>query len=375
MGAYKDPKRGTWYAAFYYKDWTGERKHKVKRGFKTMREAKEWERFFLSKESHSSDILFGAFVENYLEDMKSRIKPTTMETKRWNIDTWILPKLKNKKLKDIDIITVRNWQKYILDYTEEDGSHLSPTYIRTIHSQLSALMNYAVRNYGLPSNPCKIAGAIGKSSAEEMSFWTHDQYTQFRAQVQKRAYGLAFDILFYTGIRCGELLALSPDRFTDDLMLHVNRNLATVKGQELLLTPKTEESIRDISIPRFLYDEAMEYCRDIACGPEELIFYFRAPTIRKEMDRYANKAGLPHIRVHDLRHSHVAMLIEQGVPIKEIQKRMGHKSIKTTMDTYGHLYSEKRSLVGDTLQSAYDASIKKREEAAKDQADEGDGEA
>ena len=366
MGAYKDPKRGTWYAAFYYKDWTGKRRHKVKRGFKTMREAKEWERNFLSTKASSIDMTLGALIQVYLEDMELRLKPTTMDTKRWNIETWILPTLKDVPIKDISVRTVREWQNHLLGSKKEDGEPLAPTYVRTIHSQLSCIMNYAVKNYGLPMNPCRVAGTIGKSDSEEMHFWTVDEFTMFREHEQKRAFGLAFDILFYTGIRAGELLALSPDRFTADLMLHVNRNYASVKNKQLLLTPKTEESTRDISIPQFLYDEVLTYCEDIACGPDELIFYFTKQAINREIHRVAKLAGLQEIRVHDLRHSHVAMLIDQGIPMKEIQARMGHKSITTTMDTYGHLYKDRRGAIGEHLQNmheAAEASRKKKDDA------------
>jgi len=362
MGAYKDPNRGTWYAAFYYTDWTGTRKHKVKRGFKTMREAKEWERNFLNTKVSSVDITLGALVDAYLEDIVTRLKPTTMETKRWNIETWILPKLKNVKIKDLDVRTVREWQNFLLNSRKDDGDPLSPTYIRTINSQFSAIMNYAVKNYQLPMNPCKIAGSVGKADPGEMNFWTIEEYNLFRDNEQKRAFGVAFDILFYAGLRSGELLALSPDRFSTDLMLRIDRNLAKVKGKQLLLTPKTDESMREISIPQFLYDEVMMYCKDIACGQEELIFYFGKQALTRELHRVANRAGLKQIRVHDLRHSHVAMLIDQGIPMKEIQARMGHRSITTTMDTYGHLYNERRSAIGEHLQNMHEAAEKKKRE-------------
>lgn len=80
-----------WYANFYYTDWTGEKKHICKRGFKTQREAKEYEKSFMDQQNNTSDILFASLVSNYLEDMKHRLKPTTMENKQFIIDTKILP--------------------------------------------------------------------------------------------------------------------------------------------------------------------------------------------------------------------------------------------------------------------------------------------
>lgn len=358
MGAYKDPQRGTWYAAFYYTDWTGARRHKVKRGFKTMREAKAWENDFINSKSHLPDITFKNLAEAYLNDMDNRLKPTTLVTKRTIIEKWLLPKLEKLPIGDIDVITIRGWQNYVISYTDEDGECLSGTYIKTLQAQLSAILNYAVKNYGLPSNPCLAAGPIGQRDAEEMQFWTQEQYEVFRNHEQKRAYQLAFDILFYTGVRSAELLALYPSDFTegDVAVLHVRRNYSVVKGKELITTPKTKASIRDISIPQFLYDEMRQYCDDIRCKPDERIFYFGKHALRGEMKRVTGKAGLPEIRVHDMRHSHAALLINMGINMKELQRRLGHKSIRTTMDTYGHLYPKAEAQIGSKLEQ-FDPAI------------------
>ncbi len=100
----KDGKTVKWYANFYYTDWTGERKHICKRGFKTQREAKEYERSFMDQQSNSSDILFFSLVENYLEDMDHRLKPTTMENKRNIIESKLMPYFSRLKTCDIDTI-------------------------------------------------------------------------------------------------------------------------------------------------------------------------------------------------------------------------------------------------------------------------------
>lgn len=95
-----------WYANFYYTDWTGAKKHVCKRGFKTQREAKEYERAFLDQQHTSSDILFSSLVENYMEDMRHRLKPTTIANKEHLIRTKLLPYFGNTKICDIDTIKV-----------------------------------------------------------------------------------------------------------------------------------------------------------------------------------------------------------------------------------------------------------------------------
>lgn len=339
-----------WYANFYHTDWTGEKKHICKRGFKTQREAKEYERSFMEQQNNTSDILFSALVENYLEDMSHRLKPTTMENKQFIINGKLLPYFGKLKICDIDTIKVRKWQNELISYRDSDGKPFSQTYLKTVNNQLSALMNYAVAHYRLPSNPCKAAGSMGKSKADEMNIWTQEQYEQFSKAIQKSSVKLAFDILFYTGMRSGELLALTPADILPTKRISINKNYAKVRGQELFLEPKTPKAKRNISIPDFLYDDIHAYISKLyGIEKGDRIFYFTKSALEKELKRVAKKIGLETIRVHDLRHSHASMLIEMGFAPLEIADRLGHESIKTTLDTYSHLYPDKDQQLADAL--------------------------
>lgn len=346
----KDGKTTLWYANFYFTDWTGARKHVCKRGFKTQREAKEYERSFLEQEKSTSDILFSSLVENYLEDMSHRLKPTTMENKRFIIAGKLLPYFGNIKVCDIDTIKVRKWQNELISYRDADGNPFSQTYLKTVNNQLSAIMNYAVTHYRLPANPCRAAGSIGRSKADEMNIWTQSQYEQFSSAIRKSSVKLAFDILFYTGIRSGELLALTPADILPSKRIDITKNYAKVKGEELFLKPKTPKAKRCISIPDFLYDDIRAYISKLyGIEKGDRIFYFTKSALDKEIKRVAAKAGLPTIRVHDLRHSHASMLIEMGFAPLEIADRLGHESVKTTLDTYSHLYPDKDQMLADRL--------------------------
>lgn len=231
-----------WYAAFNYTDWTGQNKHTCKRGFKTQREAKEYERSFLDQQSNTSDILFSSLVENYLEDMEHRLKPTTMENKQFIIKGKLLPYFGKLKVCDIDTIKIRKWQNELISYRDEDGKPFSQTYLKTVNNQLSALMNYAVAHYKLASNPCKAAGSIGKSKADEMHIWTQEQYEQFSSIIQKSSVKLAFDILFYTGIRSGELLALTPADILPSKRIDINKKFCKSKGRRTISGTKDPQS-------------------------------------------------------------------------------------------------------------------------------------
>lgn len=339
-----------WYANFYYTDWTGERKHICKRGFKTQREAKDYERSFMDQQSNTSDILFSSLVANYLEDMEHRLKPTTMENKRFIIEGKLLPYFSRLKTCDIDTIKIRKWQNELISFRDEEGKPYSPTYLKTVNNQMSAILNYAMKHYNLASNPCRAAGSMGKSKADEMNIWTQAEYEQFSNTISKSSMKLAFDILFYTGMRSGELLALTPADILPSKRIDINKNYAKIKGQELFLEPKTPKSKRCISIPDFLYDDIQDYISKLyGIGRGDRIFYFQKTALEKEMKRVSERAGLKPIRVHDLRHSHASMLIELGFTSLEIADRLGHESVKTTLDTYSHLYPDKDQKLADRL--------------------------
>ncbi|MCD8295043.1 MAG: site-specific integrase [Clostridia bacterium] len=345
-----------WYANFYCKDWTGENKHICKRGFATQREAKEFERSYLNRQEASLDIPFTDLVENYMEDMGHRLKPTTMESKMWFIKSKVLPYFSKLKLSDIDSLTIRQWQNELLSYRDENGKPYSKTYLKSVNNQMSAIMNYAVQHYGLRMNPCHGAGSIGSSHADEMNIWTLDEYNQFIACEKRSAFRVAFDTLFYTGMRKGELLALTPSDILPERRIRINKNFAVVKGEELIMEPKTPKSNRNIAIPEFLYKEITEYVSKLyGIKPGDRIFYFTSSALSSEFKKLSEEAGLPHIRLHDLRHSHASMLIDMGVQPLEIAERLGHESVKTTLDTYSHLYPEKDTELASNLDKLWDS--------------------
>ena len=173
MAAYKDEQRGTWYVSFHYYDWTGKNCRKVKRGFKTKREAPEWERHFRMREAADLDMTFEEFVQVYTRDMKPKLKHNTWLTKEHILRTKLLPYFKDKKMRDIRPKDIIQWQNEQISYRDEKGKPYAPTYLKTLQSELSALFNHAVRFYELKSNPVVKAGPLGKGKAEEMLFWTN----------------------------------------------------------------------------------------------------------------------------------------------------------------------------------------------------------
>jgi integrase len=322
----------------------------MKRGFNTRKEAQEYERRFLDTESETADILFSSLVENYYRDIEPRIKPTTLLNKKSMIDGKILPYFKDMKITEITPMKIRNWQTVLIDYKDEDGKSFSETYLKTIHVQMSTLMNYAVKYYGLKQNPCNLTGGMGKSNADEMKTWTREEFERFRSFEESETYRVAFDILFYTGMREGEMLALTkPDIPEDRMEINIDKNFATVDGEDLFLEPKTPWSKRVVQIHSQLHEEIMDLLGQLYLTEDDRIFYFKKAMLLNEFKRVTKLAGLDPIRIHDLRHSHASMLIDMGVPITEISKRLGHKDPSVTLRTYSHMYKNKGRNIADKI--------------------------
>lgn len=348
MPANKDT-NGTWTVQCYYTDWTGNRKKKKKRGFTTKKAALEWEREFLSSKAGDVHMSMESFAKLYMDDMKPRIKETTYRQKLNVVETKILPYFGKKQLCSIAPSDVRSWQNTLL----EDPAGYSQTYLRTLNNQLSSLFNYAVKYYNLPENPCRKTGSIGKGKAHEMQFWTLDEYRRFRkASADNICEYMAFQVLYYTGMRCGELLALTPaDIDLDAGTISISKTYTNIDGKDVVTPPKTPKSNRVITIPSFLVDELRAYMARIYDLEDDIqLFEFTHDSIRYSLKKNREKAGVKKIRIHDIRHSHASLLIEQGFSPLLIADRLGHESVQVTLNTYAHLYPNKQEQVAARLQ-------------------------
>lgn len=292
-------------------------------------------------------------MDDLVENKK--IDVTTAERKRRAFDNMLLPYFATKPINKIDELDILNWQSWVQQkgFDKFPGVGYAPTYLKTINNEMSAIMNYGVRYYKLPYNPCQKAGSMGKADADAMQIWTLDQFEQFIGYSDKSGATLAFSVLFWTGIREGELLALTPADFLPSLKLSISKNFAYVEGENIIKDPKSESSKRCIAIPQFLYDEVQEYINGLyGMEPTDRIFMFTKHLLTREIKRVAAMAGLEPIRVHDLRHSHASLLIEMGFNILMISERLGHKNVQTTWNTYAHLYPDKGRQIAFGLQEA-----------------------
>lgn len=354
MSVYKDNATGKWRVIYRYTDITGKRKQTQKRGFETKREAVAWEHEMMLKSQAKLDMTFGSFCEIYEADKASRLKNSTWETKSHIIRTKILPYFADRKIDEIEIRDVIAWQNKLLAAFKDEGKgeRYSQDYLRTIHSQLTAIFAHAVKYYNLPKNPSSLAGTIGKEVRKEMQFWTKEEYLKFaEAMMDKPRSYYAFELLYWTGIRSGELLALTPsDIDFEKQTLRINKTFHRSKGEDIITSPKTAKSNRIITLPPFLCDEMKDYLGMFyEMGVNERMFSFTKSYLGHEMERGCKESGVKKIRVHDLRHSHVSLLINMGFSALAIANRVGHEAEKITY-RYAHLFPTVQNEMAEKLE-------------------------
>ena len=353
MAAFKNKANGTWYVQFRYTDWKGERQQKLKRGFATKKEAQAWEREFLMQKQADVNMTFESFAQLYEKDMKPKLKLNTWLTKESIIQKKILPYFGKRKLSEITAKDVMDWQNAIRGLTDAKGKPYSPTYLKTVHNQLSALFNHAVRYYGLQVNPAAKAGNMGVEERREMLFWTKEEYLKFAdAMMDKPLSYYAFEMLYWCGIREGELLALTPADFNfERKTVSITKSYQRIDGRDVITDPKTPKSVRDIVMPDFLVDEMQDYMKQLyGIGDNDRIFEVSKSYLHHEMDRGAAAAGVKRIRIHDLRHSHISLLIDMGYSAVAIADRVGHESINITYN-YAHLFPSTQTDMASKLNS------------------------
>ena len=253
MAVSKDIEKGTWTSQVWVEDWQGKKKHKKKRGFATKKEALEWEHSILLAAKADMNMKLADFVDLYFRDKETELKARTVRNKRYMIEQHVVPMLGDKPMDGITPVDIIQWQNYIR------SKGFKETYQRMLQNQLTALFTHATKIYNLKDNPCAKVKRIGKADADkkQLQFWTLDEFNKFIATFEEGSrYHVLFDVLFYSGCRIGEALALTPKDFDlTNRKVSITKTYFRHKGIDEITEPKTEESIRTVIIPEFLADE------------------------------------------------------------------------------------------------------------------------
>lgn len=168
--------------------------------------------------------------------------------------------------------------------------------------------------------------------------------------MDKPRFYYAFEILYWCGIREGELLALTPEDFDfDRKLLSITKSYQRIGGRDVITDPKTPKSIRKIKMPDFLVEEVKDYLKLLYnVQPTDRIFEISKGSLHNEMTRASKAASVKRIRIHGLRHSHISLLIEMGFSAVAIADRVGHESTEITF-RYAHLFPSAQQNMADQL--------------------------
>ena len=324
-------------------------KQTTKRGFKTKKEALNYENEFKATTEEKTDITINKLAEKFIEDRKAHTKPSNYIRLERVLKKWVLPFLGELKLKELTPGIVREWQNMMVQ------SGLKSSSLKTFHRRCSSLFNLAVKYYGLRINPFTVTGSIGRVERSK-NFWKIEEFYRFIDTVVEPKYKICFLILFYSGMRLGELLALEVGDF--DFMqnrINISKSKMLINGE--ISTPKTTCSIRVVDMPVGVMKAVREYIERLDEIPTPLFDMYNS-ALSVAIHKYAKVAGVKEIRLHDFRHSHASFLINSGVPITTISKRLGHQSPKITLEIYSHMYEESVEQVTNLLQDAFITSEK-----------------
>lgn len=363
QGIYQDKKTKKWFfsASLGADATTGRRIQKVKRGFKTQREAYE-ARINLLKEApdigqlSNNQMTYLQFVEEvYIPEYENRVEETTFRSR-----AAALNKVKNhfgkKKVRDITALEIQQWKSSLI-------KNYSQNYARIIYLLFSNSLDLAVKLGMVNKNRAKQVGSISKGKTK-VDFWTKSDFERVLATFNLNIYYQHYSfvmlwVYFMTGLRVNEATALTWERDVDldNRTLTVNYSLRMNNVNDWEFGPtKTSGSQRTIALDRDTIKILKDWKeRQQAIGEIDFVFSYNGnPSVKNSirciLRRHARMAGVKAIQLKGLRHSHVSLLInEQNVNPLIIKERLGHEDIKTTLGTYSHLYDNTNFEVAEKL--------------------------
>lgn len=347
----KDKKKWTkdgrsWFFKVYYIDIDGKTKPKYSKLYLKKSEAKEAEIEFLSKKKKLEDILFKDLTHLYLIEYQKKNKDNTYKDTKNRIEKHILPIFENKMVTKINIADI--------DKMKEKIQHLDIKTQNSIITYLRAILRLGVEQYDLEIpvlNKIKTIPA-GIQPPKKYTVWDTKEFSIFINQVDDILLKALFTLLYFSGMRLGEALALNWNDYRRNI-ISITKS-CNKRGE--VTTPKTSNSYRDIDIPNIVIEQLDELYREVSkaydFNNDMFIFGGIKPlsraTITRAKDYYISKAKVRRITIHELRHSHVSLLREMGYSVKQIATRVGDTEI-TVLSTYSHLFESNKFAISQGL--------------------------
>ncbi len=338
----------------------GGRNHMRRGGFKTKREA-EIEQNKILKELYQGSYTqpsvetLAEYLVCWLEDyVKNQNKPSTHSSYEYLLKSHVIPELGNIPLARLQPAQLQQLYSQKLTSGRKDGKGgLSPTTVKRMHVVLNHALKTAVKWRKIPLNPAD-AVTPPRETREEMKWWTTEQASKFLDNVDNLTYRALYTLALLTGLRRGELLGLRwEDLNLEERYLTVNQSIVRLHNGEMLVqTPKTKQSVRAVPLTELAVSTLKDHRRlqtehRLALGSgyqnNDLVFASETGTpihpgnLLRNFKKAIEKANVPAIRFHDLRHSFSSWLIEEGQELVVISRMLGHSSISVTADIYSHI--------------------------------------
>ena len=312
----------------------------------------------------AENITLQQLYDEYIKVKECEVRQSSLQKTKSILSNHILnTELQHMKLAKINKKVITKWK------TELWQKDLKTSTKNNAIKELNTLLNYGVKIGYIHVNPLKGIGkfkdAYFEMDQEKMQYYTSEQFQRFIAVARGHrenfigdACYIFFLLAFYTGMRKGELNALKWSDIDEDI-IHVRRSICQkVKGYEET-PPKNKASYRSLKIPQKILTELKQYRAELIKAYGDIDFRvcgglkpIADSTLEKRNKQYSEEAGLHHIRIHDFRHSHASLLINSGINIMAISRRLGHSDVKMTWNTYGHLYPQTEDSAINVLNTA-----------------------
>ena len=303
-------------------------------------------------------ILFDEAIYSFLKFLKNRLKYSTYETNERKIKKYILEFFIGKNIYSFEMKDYINWQIYI------ESFNFSYNYKSSLHYCFTTFFDFCMIYYGIEKNIAKIIGNFRNDDIKKIgNIWTIEEFEKFIQVVDNPIYKCLFNLLYFTGLRMGEALALTfndIDFLNNQILINKTTTRFFNKNKRIITNPKTKKSIRKISIDSNLKNEILKL-KDyyiIKYNNSQKNYYIFGgikiippTTLTRYKNNYCKIANVKQIKIHEFRHSHACLLFNHDVTIDEISYRLGHANISMTTNIYLRYLPKKENKVIETLNS------------------------
>lgn len=280
---------------------------------------------------------FEEMVGAWYDYKRGRTKESSFYTARGKVEKHIIPAFSGRYFDEVTVRDILAWQEAL------GASGLSFSYRAGLRGFLASIYKYAARYCEAVNIIDRVEPPRNTDPPREMHFWTREQFRTFIEKVDDPTYALLFRTLYVTGCRKGEAFALTWEDFDPSAgTLTINKSVTrkTDGGAYAVTTPKNASSVRTVDLPTSLTSALLSHRSESPDGAR-FIFGCDRPlsenTVTRAFDKAIAAAGVPRIRIHDLRHSCASLLISEGISIVAVSHRLGHKNIEQTLNTYSHM--------------------------------------